>query len=157
MVFGNGSKFFCQGRINLLNPLAHHLFQLHPHHFQSHRIELRHFAIQCSDDHSHRGSLNQQVQKVILLTQTQAFILQLLHHTVEDIYDTVRLILSHFTESATEILFAQQLHTTANDVHRFHDLTVEDNQKHQNKNNAPLHHIKMQWLYSFRQIDQHSA
>ena len=65
---------------------------------------------------------------MVLLAHTQTLVLKLLHHTVEDVHDTVGLILSHLTEPTAEILFAQQLHTASYRVHRLDNLTVEHHQ-----------------------------
>ena len=91
---------------------------------------------------------------MVLLAQTQTFVLQLLHHTVEHIYNAVRLVLPYFAEPAAEILFAQQFHAAADNIHRLHDLTVKDNQKHQDTRNDPLYNVKMQYLHPLRQVEK---
>ena len=78
---------------------------------------------------------------MVLLAQTQTFVLQLLHHTVEHIYNAVRLVLPYFAEPAAEILFAQQLHTTSYRVHRLDNLTVEHHQIDKYKRDDALHNI----------------
>ncbi len=94
---------------------------------------------------------------MVLLAQTQTFVLQLLHHTVEHIYNAVRLVLPYFAEPAAEILFAQQFHTAADNIHRFHNLTVEDKQEHQDKCNDSLYNVEVQRLHPLCQVEKHTT
>ena len=43
---------------------------------------------------------------MILFAQTEAFVLELFHHAVKDIHDTVGFVLPHPAQSTTEILLA---------------------------------------------------
>ena len=139
--FRNGCQLFRQRRINLLQFLVLRFFQPNAQHFHGHRIELRYLTVQRHNDNAHRRCLNQQIKKMVLLAHTQTLVLKLLHHTVEDVHDTVGLILSHLTEPTAEILFAQQLHTTSYRVHRLDNLTVEHHQIDKYKRNDALHNI----------------
>ena len=94
---------------------------------------------------------------MVLLAQTQTFVLQLLHHAVEHIYNAVRLVLPYLAEPAAEILFAQQFHTAADNIHRFHNLTVEDKQEHQDKCNNSLYNVEVQRLHPLRQVEKHTT
>ena len=78
---------------------------------------------------------------MVLLAHTQTLILELFHHTVENVHDTVGLILPHPAEPAAEILLAQQLHTASYRTHRLDNLTIEHRQIEQYEYNNTLHNI----------------
>ena len=58
----------------------------------------------------------------------QSFVLQLFHHLVEYIDNTICLLLSHTAQTGTEILFLQQLHTVPNEMKRLDDTAIEHRQ-----------------------------
>ena len=106
-IFGDSRQLGSQRRVHLFQPFTRRLFQPYSEHFHSHRIHLGYLTVHIRDDNSHRGGLNKQVQEVILLAHPQPLILELFHHAVEYIHDSVRLVLPPPAEAAAEILLAQ--------------------------------------------------
>ncbi len=132
---GNSSQFRSQRRIYGRKFLPLRLFITDTQHFYSHRIQLRHIIIKTGNDYPHRRSVYQQVQKMILFTQTETFVFQLFHHPIEDIYHPVGFILPHKAQPATKILFAQQFHTTTNGIQRLYYLSIKQNKINQQESN----------------------
>ena len=64
-------------------------------------------SVQSQYDNSHRRSTDQQVKKMILLTQPETLIFQLLHHAVENQHNAVGFLLSDRSQPTAEILLAQ--------------------------------------------------
>ena len=91
----NGGQFQGKRRIDFRQfpPLG--FFRTDPHHLHRHGIELRYLFVQRHDNNSHGGSINHQVEKMILFSQAQPFVFQLFHHAIENIYHTVGLLLPH--------------------------------------------------------------
>lgn len=79
---------------------------------------------------------------MVLLPQAQAFILQLVHHPVEHLHNTIGFCLPHRCKPATEILFTQQLHPTRNAVERFYHLPVKIKQDNQTERNHSFSYIQ---------------
>ena len=119
-----------------------YVFQTNTQHFQSHRIQFRKVFIKGSYNHSHRRSFNQQIEKIILFTQAETFILELFHHAVEDIHHTIGLILAYRTKTATEILLTQQFHTASDCIQRLHNLTIEKGQINEDEKYQPLPYVE---------------
>ena len=73
------------------------------------------------------------------------------------IHNAVCLVLPYPTETATEILLAQQLHTAADGIHRLHYLIIEYYQIDKDKPDEPLQYVQIQRRLSTQQIYQHST
>ena len=157
LVFGNRRKFGSQRGVHLVQPFCHRLLHTDTEHLYRHRIQLRHFIVHCQDNNPHWRCLNQQIQEVILLAHAQPFILELLHHSVKDIHNAVCFVLPYPAETTTEILLAQQLHTAAYGVHRFHYLIIEYYQIDKDKPDEPLQYVQIQRRLPTQQIYQHST
>ena len=96
-------------------------------------------SVQSQYDNSHRRSTDQQVKKMILLTQPETLVFQLLHHAVENQHNAVGFLLSDRSQPTAEILLTKKFHTVADDIKRFHDFAIEINQKHKTEcNDSPL-------------------
>ena len=155
--FRKAGQFHRQRRINLFHFLTLYIFQTNAQHLQSHRVQFRKVFIKGGDDNSHWRSLNQQIKKVILLTQAKTFILELFHHAVEDIHHTIGFILSYRTKTATEILLTQQFHTASDGIQRFHYLTIEECQIKQDKKHQPLSYVEKERVHLTGEIEQYTT
>ena len=78
---------------------------------------------------------------MILLTQTQTLVLQLIHHPVKHLHDAVCFSLTNRSQTAAEILFTQQVHSTCNAIERFYNFTIKIEQDYQAKRNHTFSHI----------------
>lgn len=96
-------------------------------------------SVQSQYDNSHGRSADQQVKKMILLTQPKALVFQLLHHAVENQHNAVGFLLSDRSQPTAEILLTKKLHTVADDIKRFHDFAIEINQKHKTEFRMMIH------------------
>lgn len=105
-------------------------------HLAGCRVSGEKLLVQVEHDHAHRRGVDQQVEEVVLLAEMQALVFQLFHHLIEDVDDAVRLCLPDTTQTGTEVLLFQQLHTVTDDMERFDDAAVEnsqiDNRQHDN-------------------------
>jgi nitrogen-specific signal transduction histidine kinase len=73
-------------------------------------------SVQSQYDNSHRRSTDQQVKKMILLTQPETLVFQLLHHAVENQHNAVGFLLSDRSQPTAEILLTKKFHTVADDI-----------------------------------------
>ena len=91
---------------------------------------------------------------MVLLAHTQTLVLELLHHAVEYVYNTIGLILPHLTKPAAEVLFAQQFHTASYRTHRLDNLAIKHHQINKYKCDDALHYIQVDGLHFICQAYQ---
>ena len=95
-------------------------------HHTGRQIKRNDLTVQVQHDHTHRRCVDQQIQEMILLPQMQTLVLQLFHHLIENIHDTVGFLLSDAAQTGTEVLFFQQLHTITDNIQRFDDAAIKE-------------------------------
>ena len=110
-------------------------------HLAGSGIQRYDLVIQIQHNHSHRRSIDQQIQEMILFPQVQTFVFQLFHHLIENVHDAVGLLLPDTAQAGTEVLLFQQFHTITDYIQRLDDTTVKK-EKVQDRNQDNTFHNK---------------
>ena len=79
---------------------------------------------------------------MILLPESGALVLQLLHHPVKDAYDVVGFLLAYRCQTAAEILCLEQVHPSGYGVQWLDDLPVEIHQVDEAEGDDTLYQVK---------------
>ena len=80
---------------------------------------------------------------MILFAKAKAFLLQLVHHTVEDGDDAVGFALSDGCQSAAEVLSLEQVHPSGNGIQRLDDFVIKIEQIEQAECDDAFYQIKL--------------
>ena len=122
------------------------------------RIGAGDVPVEVHEHHPHGRSLEQEVEKVVLLPQLQAFLAQLVHHPVEECHDTVGPRIGHRGQPTGKLLLLQQVHAPGNGTHGTHGIPPQqyDHHSHQCRHQQPSrvcrnrHHGSGIWCFSIR-------
>lgn len=141
LFFAEGCQLGGQRGVYFLYRFVQEAFKMDAQHLDGHGVGLRYVSVQVGDDDAHRRGLYQKVEEMILFAQAQAFVLQLVHHAVEDVHNAVGFVLSYGAEATAEVLFAQKLHTVSDGVHGLHNLIIKDDKVDQDECDRSFHYI----------------